>query len=465
MTEREAAVAVERFLENDLPDSDRRLLESDPAAFVAQVRMSVRLAAHYHDPADRRLVERTRDLLDADAGLRTMKAVQRRIGARPASSTPWVWAALAAAGLLVAALFALRPAPPSVENQVYVPSEEPMLPPLPVAVPEPPKPAPVIVPPVEPTPKPDPVPPLPDPEPPRRVPAETRVAVARLESGRDLLEGDGVQTPSTIVFADQTRVEVGPGTTIRGLSLKGGKKLHLDRGTVRAQVTKQADPMEVTTPHGTVTVLGTTLRLEVGDSTRLDVAEGKVRLRRESKSVDVGTGEYAVAAPGRDLVSYPSPLIIDLNEFGTGRVCGPLTGSAKRLYRDVSLGATGGTCVAAPGIGTTLEGPLPVTPGSWQLWVRYRDNDLGPIGFQILVEGRAMATVNGEGLLKKPGWEKWNWRRVSFETKNKSPRLTLRSTSDATGWDRPDLTWNVTNRWDLVVLTRDPDFDPAKDLR
>lgn len=453
--------------EHDLSTYEQRLLESDPAAFVAQVRMSVRLAAHYHDPADRRVVERTRALLDADAGLRTMKAVQRRIGVRPASRTRWVWAALAAAGVLVAALFALRPAPPKVEHQVHVAPVEP--PPRPeekpavVVVPDPPKPAPAIVNPVDPLPTPDPVPPTPVPEPPRPAPSETRVAVAQVE-GRDLLEGDGVKTRAgeqvAIVFADRTRLEVGPGTTIRGLTLKGGKKLSLDRGTLKAQVVPQAEPMEVTTPHGSATVLGTTLRLAVGDATRVDVTEGKVRVKREAASVDVGAGEYAVAAPGRDLVSYASPVIIDLDEFGTGRDCAPLEGSAKKLYRDVSLGATGGTCVAAPGIGTTLEGALPVTPGSWHLWIRYRDNDQGPIGFQVLIDGRAMATINGEGLLKRPGWEKWNWRRVSFDAKNKSPRLALRSLSEASGWDRPDLTWIVANRWDLIVLTRDPEFDP-----
>ena len=47
-------------------------------------------------------------------------------------------------------------------------------------------------------------------------------------------------------------------------------------------------------------MLGTKLRVEAsGDSTRLDVIEGRVRLLRlkDKSSVEVAAGHYAVAAP------------------------------------------------------------------------------------------------------------------------------------------------------------------------
>lgn len=507
MNENEFARAVGRYLENDLsPDEERALLsaiEADPdlrAAFAAQVRLSVRLDADYHAPRDPRVVDRTKTLLASQTqGQRTLGELQRRIGRR-ARARQWIgWAAAAALFLVAASLVVLlRPVAPTPPSEV-VDRPEPPPPPVP---PEPrPEPPPVVPPPeprppVEP-PKEQPAPVVPpenrDSQPPPetppvrpRPPVETKVAAARIESvsgegfrtgpgGRralraddDLLPGEGVQSAGSavIVFADQTRVEVASGTVVREIHDRGGKRFHLDRGTVRAQVVRQPEgqPLEVTTPHGAARVAGTTLRLKVDASTRLDVSEGRVQFTRDGKTVDVAAGEYSVAGPGVDLVAYARPQVIDLDDFGTGAACKPADGPAKKIYRDESLGATGGTCIAAPGVGTVLEGLLSVKPGAWHLWIRYRDTDLGPVGFQVLVDGRLAGTVVGEGTIKR-SFEKWNWRRVSFEAKGKSPRLTIRSTSEATGYDRNDHTWTVVNRWDSIVLTRDPAFDPEKDLR
>lgn len=512
MNENDFARAVSRYLENRLSPSEKRELlaaiDADPALrarFIDHVRVSVRLEASFHAADDPRLLERTKALLNAkDRGPRTVGAVQRRIQGR-ARTRAWIVGAVAAALLVAAVLVALptsRPVPAEGRPEVGVrpeprtPRPEPppaptveKPPPPPVEIPKE-KPEPVVVPPEKP--KPESVPPPEAPPPPATPPkpapppAETKVAAARVESisgeafrtgrqplraGDVLLPGEGLQTgPSAklaISFADKTRIELEANTVVRGLADQGGKRFLLDRGTLRAQVAKQpaGQPMEVTTPHGLARVVGTTLSLIVNDATRLEVSEGKVQLERsgDGKTVEVAAGEYARIAPQTELVSYAKPQFIDLDGFGTGALCKPADGPVKKIYRDESLGATGGTCIAAPGVGTSLEGLLTLAPGPWHLWVRYRDTDQGPVSFQVLIDGRLAGSIAGEGFLNKP-FEKWNWRRVSFETKGKAPRLTLRSMSEAAGYDRNDRTYLVVNRWDSLVLTRDPVFDPDKDL-
>ena len=526
MNERDLA----RLLEHQGSDAEERAflkaVDADPrlrADVVAHVRLSVRLHAACHPPQDRRLVERTQSLLGArDRGQRTLETLQRRIGGR-ARARQWTgWAIAAGLLLAVLALATFRPGRPEVRTEVGVrteprtapeprptpPEEAPLpKPPTPVEAPKPP-PEPIVpkeqpkvqpLPPADVRPQPPPpptAPPPPKPEPPR-LPVETKVAVARIESssgeaflsggrkalrpGQDLFEGEGVHTGASsaivIEFPDKTRIDLGPNTTLRALFNHDspapgarGKRLLLDKGSLRAQVVKQPanQPMDVLTPHAEARVLGTTLQLLVGDrkdgATRLEVSEGKVQFKPagEGKAVDVGAGHYAVAAPGVDPVPYANPVLIDLNDFGTGRDVKPAAGPVRRLYRDVSLLSTGGTCIAAPGVGTSLEGALPVAPGAWFLWIRFRDTDQGPVSFQVEVDGKTAETIVGEGFLKKQPLEKWNWRRVSFETKAKLVRLTLRSTSDALKFDKSNDTYVVVNRWDSILLTRDPHFDPEK---
>lgn len=519
MNENDFARAVSRFLENDLPPSERDELlaavEANPqyrAAFVAQVRLSVRLESLHHDAADPRVVQRTQALLGARGqGLRTLGEVQRRLRTRRRPPL-WVWA-LAAAGLLVAAFFiGQRPpaeppahvrAPEPWPPEPFDPAQGKPPPAPPREEPPPPKPpetpAPVEAPKPPPAPKPTPSTPAPEPKPPDPIdparaqppppeekpppPRETRVAVARVEAvtgeaslwtpsgrrplraGQDLLPGEGVQAAGevTILFADKTRLEVGPNTLLKGLTEEGGKRLQLDKGTLRAQVAQQPPdrPFTVRTPQGEARVVGTTLRLVVDDGTRLDVTEGKVQLKRlsDGKTVDVEAGHYAVAAVGVDLAAWAHPLVIDLNDFGNARDAKPAEGPVRRIYADTSNAATGGVCVGAPGVGTLLEGPLVLAPGAWFAWIRFRDTDLGPVSFQVLVDGRLVETIVGDGFLKKP-WEKWNWRRVGFESKAKVTRFTLRSTSEALRFDRGNNTYAVVNRWDSIILTRDPGFRP-----
>jgi hypothetical protein len=182
-----------------------------------------------------------------------------------------------------------------------------------------------------PTPKPpEPPKPLPAPPTPKPVEQPTVVEVAALDQvdgdvtltrgaekraarpGDALLAGDLLTSSggAGLRYADGTRVDLRSGT-LRILASDGGKRLALEQGALRAQAAKQpaGQPMVFATPYGDATVLGTTLRLAVDpdpkEGTRLEVDEGKVRLTRKAdgKTVDVATGQYAVAAVGGTMSS------------------------------------------------------------------------------------------------------------------------------------------------------------------
>jgi hypothetical protein len=127
--------------------------------------------------------------------------------------------------------------------------------------------------------------------------------------------GQGVMTgPRSLLvlkYLDGTRLELEGESRLREFAADGGKRLFVEKGTVKAQVAKQpkGQPMVIATPHGEATVLGTLLRMVVDPDpkrgTRLEVEEGKVELRSQvtGKSVEVVSGHYAMAAVGADLVS------------------------------------------------------------------------------------------------------------------------------------------------------------------
>jgi ferric-dicitrate binding protein FerR (iron transport regulator) len=157
-------------------------------------------------------------------------------------------------------------------------------------------------------------------------PAPTRAAFAVVEGsgalragvplrpGDPLFAGDDLEAagPAALAFTDGTRLELAAGTRIAGMSEQPGRRLDIVQGALAADVKKQpaGRPLVLATPHGEATVLGTTLRLLVEPGrTRLDVTEGRVRLRRmpDGKSVDVSAGQFAVAAPGMELAAKPVP--------------------------------------------------------------------------------------------------------------------------------------------------------------
>lgn len=222
------------------------------------------------------------------------------------------------------------PAPPTppVPERLQQGATEPT-PPTPkpdVREPDPPKPE-----------EPKSTPPTPKPEPPTRVVTETVVAtIDRVEgqvalfSGdvravavakQSILAGQGLETVGpgssiAISFADGTQLRLEPGTLVKDLADdRKGKRLYLAKGGLWAEVRKQpADQqMTLTTPNGEAKVVGTKFRLffdEKSVSTRLEVEEGKVRLKRlaDAKMIDVNPGHFAVAATGVDMKPLPSIL-------------------------------------------------------------------------------------------------------------------------------------------------------------
>jgi len=180
---------------------------------------------------------------------------------------------------------------------------------------------------------PPPAPPEAVPAPPPPAPPPTAVAVAGLErvrgeawvstesgrapagAGRGLVSGQGVETAggeASVKYPDETRIDLRPGTAIR-VTGPAGKSVRLDRGTIDAQVARQPAGQSVAfvTPHAEATVLGTRLTVTVTEeATRLEVAEGRVRLRRlsDGKAVDVAAGQFAVAAAGAEMSARPVPI-------------------------------------------------------------------------------------------------------------------------------------------------------------
>ncbi len=274
----------------------------------------------------------------------------RRIRRASPSLVPFLVAAafvLAVVGLVV--YTAKQPVPREVAQQTPPPPpppEEPKpAPEPPKQAPEPPKPAPEeprIVAPPNPTPRPPSKPqtapapvPAPPVEPPKPAPVKpTEVAPAsavakidRIEgdvfvvvdgerkparAGQPLLPGMGVvsglgQSGASLVLADGTRFGIGADAALREI-VKGprGTRVLLNAGTLVADVSKQPaeQPLVFATPHGEARVLGTVLRLIVDFAlTRLEVKEGKVRLTRDGKSVDVAAGQYAVAGKDQPLIA------------------------------------------------------------------------------------------------------------------------------------------------------------------
>ena len=133
----------------------------------------------------------------------------------------------------------------------------------------------------------------------------------KAQEGTPLPAGSGIRTvgpdsSAKVAYVDSTRLEIGPETTILGLSLEKGKRLFLRRGEIRAVVSRQpgGKPMVIETPHGEAQVLGTTLRIHVAEGTRLEVEKGRVRLKRtDGRTALVTSGHFAVAAPGRPPVA------------------------------------------------------------------------------------------------------------------------------------------------------------------
>lgn len=155
---------------------------------------------------------------------------------------------------------------------------------------------------------------------------------AAAKVGDDVLADQGLETVgpngfAVLVYPDKTRLEAGPDTELREFKSERGKRVHVVKGEIRAAVSRQPkdEAMLFTSRDGEATVLGTSLRINVDTDarkgTRLDVEEGKVRLRNpEGKTVDVLSGHYAVAVSGTGPTSrrYVN-LVVDPGFEGGGK--------------------------------------------------------------------------------------------------------------------------------------------------
>jgi ferric-dicitrate binding protein FerR (iron transport regulator) len=269
-------------------------------------------------------------------GSRFVARVERRVRRRPASrSSGWLPFA-AAAGLfvaisLIALAFRPKPAPPRmVERPAPIPRHEtvrvperPTAPeppaPVPPEVPEAPKPAPEKKEPVPtPPPPPEPSKAAPGPEkkdpPPPPPPPATKAAVATILKAErpngevsELPAGASLEGAAKLTYLDGTRMELdGAVSELQ----EAPKILRLSRGTLTADVVRQAQPMLIRTPHAEARVLGTSFKLTVeADATRLEVTTGKVRLTRlaDGKFVDVPGGRSARSS---EIAVKPRPTLL-----------------------------------------------------------------------------------------------------------------------------------------------------------
>jgi WD40 repeat protein len=142
-------------------------------------------------------------------------------------------------------------------------------------------------------------------------------------AGHSLRRGDRIQTAdedgrAVIVFPDQTRLEVGAGSTVNEITEApdgdggSGKRIFLTEGSISAVVTRQPPgrPMLLSTPHAQVVVQGTKVSLvHSSRATRIDLDEGAVKVTRQQdgKSVELAAGDYALVGPDVPAIA-PRPM-------------------------------------------------------------------------------------------------------------------------------------------------------------
>jgi ferric-dicitrate binding protein FerR (iron transport regulator) len=129
---------------------------------------------------------------------------------------------------------------------------------------------------------------------------EPKAAQLPLKPGDRIATGDGASR-AAIVYPDGSRIELDASTAFVIRETARGRDALLERGALTANVVSQtAGPMVLSTRDAEVRVLGTRFRLAIeGRATRLEVAEGKVEMKRpaDQQGTIVGSGFYALAGP------------------------------------------------------------------------------------------------------------------------------------------------------------------------
>jgi len=131
----------------------------------------------------------------------------------------------------------------------------------------------------------------------------------RLQPG-DVLRTPGNGTAAISFLPEKTRIVLNPGSEFKLASNSRGKRFALHFGKLESSVARQRpfQPMVITTPQAEATVVGTAFTLSTTtNSTRLDVAEGKVRFTRlsDGAAVKVPADHYAIAANVTELAALP----------------------------------------------------------------------------------------------------------------------------------------------------------------
>ena len=132
--------------------------------------------------------------------------------------------------------------------------------------------------------------------------------------GNEILAGEGVRTAggdgmAEVLFPDGTRAELAADGVIGRIN---GARVSLERGNLSAEVARRpaGRPFVFTTPHAEARILGTRLSLAVtAEATRLEVREGRVRLKRlrDGATLDVAAGHEASVNGKGSLASKPLP--------------------------------------------------------------------------------------------------------------------------------------------------------------
>lgn len=109
---------------------------------------------------------------------------------------------------------------------------------------------------------------------------------------------------------ETTTIDARMDTDLKISATELGKRLELLRGTIQADVALQppGKSMILTTPEAEVMVVGTKFMLSSDrKSTRLEVTEGKIRLKSllNQETIDVVGGQFAVVSKESDLLAHP----------------------------------------------------------------------------------------------------------------------------------------------------------------
>ncbi len=411
--------------DDEAAELERLLLDpAARAAHLAMLDLVARLRGGHPAPGLReRTVQAIQEKITGEIKKQVLGEIRRRAPARRAlprrASRGWVaWTSLAAAALVavaVALALPLRPASGPAPEAARRPEPRAVPAPLPPAPlesprPEPPPPSPEpALRPEAPSPRPAPPAPPPEPEKPKAPPAvervetppaepekpkppappaaeppRTAVTVAHVERVRGLLKpkaavgaavlsGDALslESPDALAvlrFADGARLSFrGPASAALSEG-EAGRRVDLSGGLLVAEIPRQAEgrPFTVATPHAEIRILGTVLKVAIDpdarEGTRVEVLEGKVRLKRNSdgRTLELAAGQQAQVVPGQALAARPRTGLVAhwrLDE-GAGLAAadasgdlhhGKLQGAAQwapgRLGGGLKLGAAGSVSV------------------------------------------------------------------------------------------------------------------------